>query len=67
MRETGYNQAAWRKRSRPLFMSDITQTLSEIEYGDPAAAERLLPLVYDELRNLATAKLANVNPSRSNN
>jgi hypothetical protein len=33
--------------------------LSEIEYGNPAAAERLLPLVYDELRQLASAKLAN--------
>src|SRR6185436_919329 len=38
-------------------MSDVTQILSEIEHGDPAAAERLLPLVYDELRKLATAKL----------
>ena len=34
-------------------MTDVTQILSEIEHGDPAAAERLLPLVYDELRKLA--------------
>jgi len=34
-------------------MSDITQTISFIERGDPEAAERLLPLVYDELRRLA--------------
>ena len=42
-------------------MSDVTQILSEIEQGDPVAAERLLPLVYDALRQLATAKLANEN------
>src|SRR5688572_10615246 len=39
-------------------MSDVTRILSEIEAGDPAAAEQLLPLVYDELRKLAAAKLA---------
>jgi RNA polymerase sigma factor (sigma-70 family) len=39
-------------------MSDVTRILSEIESGDPAAAEKLLPLVYDELRKLAAAKLA---------
>ena len=38
-------------------MSDVTQFLSEIEQGDPAAAERLLPLIYDELRKLAAQKL----------
>jgi len=39
-------------------MSDVTRILSQIESGDPAAAEQLLPLVYDELRKLAAAKLA---------
>ncbi len=39
-------------------MSDVTRILSEIESGDPAAAEQLMPLVYDELRKLAAAKLA---------
>ena len=39
-------------------MSDVTRILSQIEQGDPQAAEKLLPLVYDELRNLAAAKLA---------
>ena len=34
-------------------MSDVTRILSEIEQGDPSAAEQLLPLVYDELRELA--------------
>ncbi len=40
-------------------MTDVTQILSQIEQGDPSAAEQLLPLVYDELRKLAAAKLAN--------
>ena len=39
-------------------MSDVTQILSQIEQGDPSAAEQLLPLVYKELRKLAAAKLA---------
>jgi RNA polymerase sigma factor (TIGR02999 family) len=39
-------------------MSEVTRILSAIEHGDPRAAEQLLPLVYDELRNLAAAKLA---------
>jgi hypothetical protein len=39
-------------------MSDVTHILSVIEQGDPRAAEQLLPLVYDELRKLAAAKLA---------
>jgi len=39
-------------------MSDVTRILSQIEQGDPRAAEQLLPLVYDELRKLAAVKLA---------
>lgn len=39
-------------------MSDVTEILSRIESGDPAAAEQLLPLVYEELRKLAAARLA---------
>src|SRR5258708_7547662 len=39
-------------------MSDVTRILSQIESGDPAAAETLLPLVYEELRRLAAARLA---------
>jgi RNA polymerase sigma factor (TIGR02999 family) len=46
-------------------MSDITQTLAKIESGDPAAAEQLLPLVYDELRKLAAAKLAHERPGQT--
>lgn len=39
-------------------MGDVTEVLFEIESGDPAAAEQLLPLVYDELRKLAAIRLA---------
>jgi len=39
-------------------MSDVTHILSAIEGGDPAAAAQLLPLVYDELRKLAAARMA---------
>jgi RNA polymerase sigma factor (TIGR02999 family) len=38
-------------------MSDVTQILNAIAQGDPHAAERLLPLVYDELRRLAAQKM----------
>ena len=41
-----------------IWMSDVTKILSQIEQGDPSAAEELLPLVYEELRKLARAKLA---------
>jgi RNA polymerase sigma factor (TIGR02999 family) len=43
-------------------MSEVTHILSAIEQGDPHAAEQLLPLVYDELRKLAAAKLAQEKP-----
>jgi RNA polymerase sigma factor (TIGR02999 family) len=46
-------------------MSDVTQILSQIEQGDPSAAEQLLPLVYEELRKLAAAKLANEKPGQT--
>jgi len=39
-------------------MSDVTLILSQIESGDPSAAEQLLPLVYRELRRLASRKMA---------
>jgi RNA polymerase sigma factor (TIGR02999 family) len=39
-------------------MSDLTLILSRIEAGDPSAAEQLLPLVYNELRKLAAARMA---------
>ena len=46
-------------------MSDVTRILSAIDRGEPQAAERLLPLVYDELRRLATAKLAHEKPGQT--
>lgn len=46
-------------------MSDITQILSQIEQGDRQATEQLLPLVYGELRRLATAKLMREKPGHS--
>lgn len=46
-------------------MSDVTQILSRIEQGDPSAAELLLPLVYDELRKLAAARLAHERPGQT--
>lgn len=48
-----------------LFMSDVTRILSQIESGDPLAAEQLLPLVYDELRKLAAARLAHEQPGQT--
>src|SRR3954469_1031268 len=39
-------------------MNEVTRVLSAIERGDPQAAEQLLPLVYDELRNLAARRIA---------
>ena len=38
-------------------MSEVTRILQQIEQGDPSASHQLLPLVYDELRRLAAAKL----------
>jgi RNA polymerase sigma factor (TIGR02999 family) len=46
-------------------MSDVTRILSQIEQGDPQAAEQLLPLVYDELRKLAAVKLAKEKPGQT--
>jgi RNA polymerase sigma factor (TIGR02999 family) len=46
-------------------MKDVTRILSEIEQGDAKAAEQLLSLVYDELRKLATNKLAHEKPGQT--
>ena len=48
-----------------LVMSDVTRILNQIEQGDQSGAEQLLPLVYDELRRLATAKLAHEPPGNT--
>ena len=44
---------------------DVTQILVRMESGDPQAAEQLLSLVYDELRKLASAKLAHEKPGQT--
>jgi RNA polymerase sigma factor (TIGR02999 family) len=46
-------------------MTHVTQILSQIESGDRSAAEQLLPLVYQELRQLAAAKLAHEKPGQT--
>jgi RNA polymerase sigma factor (TIGR02999 family) len=46
-------------------MNDVTRILSAIEEGIPHAAEQLLPLVYDELRQLAAQKLAHEKPGQT--
>ncbi len=46
-------------------MSEVTHILAAIEQGDPHAAEQLLPLVYEELRALAAAKLAQEKPGQT--
>jgi RNA polymerase sigma factor (TIGR02999 family) len=46
-------------------MTEVTQILSQIEQGDPSAAEQLLPFVYDELRRLASARLAQEKPGQT--
>jgi RNA polymerase sigma factor (TIGR02999 family) len=46
-------------------MSDVTRILGQIEDGDGQAAERLLPLVYEALRKLAAAKMAQENPGQT--
>ena len=46
-------------------MSDVTRILSAIDQGDPAAAEQLLPLVYEELRRLAAQRLLRKKPNQT--
>lgn len=46
-------------------MNNVTQILTQLEAGDPQAAERLLPLVYDELRGIAAARLAHEQPGQT--
>jgi RNA polymerase sigma factor (TIGR02999 family) len=46
-------------------MDDVTRILDAIGHGDPQAANQLLPLVYDELRQLAARKLAYEKPGQT--
>src|SRR6516162_75761 len=50
---------------RPSAMTDVTRILAAIDQGDPKAADQLLPLVYDELRQLAAQKLAHEAPGQT--
>ena len=46
-------------------MTDVTQILNAIEQGDSGATEKLLPLVYEELRILAAQKLSKERPGQT--
>jgi len=46
-------------------MSDVTRILDRVQDGDPKAAEELLPIVYEELRKLAAAKMAQQPPGQT--
>src|SRR5262245_62853193 len=46
-------------------MSEVSRILESIHEGDPQAAGQLLPLLYDELRQLAAAQVARVRPGQS--
>ena len=46
-------------------MSDITQILQQLEAGDRSSSEELLPLVYEELRRLAAARLSSEKPGQT--
>jgi len=46
-------------------MGDVTQILSDIESGDQGAADKLLPLIYEELRRLAAAKMVGESPDHT--
>jgi RNA polymerase sigma factor (TIGR02999 family) len=48
-----------------IAMSDVTRILRQIESGDRGASEQLLPLVYDELRKLASARMAHESPDHT--
>jgi RNA polymerase sigma factor (TIGR02999 family) len=54
-----------RARYHLRLMTDVTQLLNALEQGDPHAASRLLPLVYDELRKLAAQRLAQEQPAQT--
>src|SRR5262245_31780358 len=58
----------WRGSSqyaRTSAVSEVTQILTAIEQGEAHAADKLLPLVYDELRKLAAHKMANEAPGQT--
>jgi hypothetical protein len=54
--DSGVQTPRWNAYSP--FVSEVTQILERVEHGDPNAADQLLPLVYEELRKLAAARMA---------
>ena len=62
--QQAYNRGVC-KGVRAISMSDVTQILFRIKQGDSEAADRLLPLVYDELRKLAAQKLKREKPGQN--
>ena len=46
-------------------MDDVTQILAQIESGDPTAPDKLLPLVYEELRKLAAVRMTRARPGQT--
>src|SRR5262249_29083038 len=61
-----YAAASWRlDLGYSSVMKDVTRILERVQQGDAKAAEELLPLVYDELRRLATQKLASEAPGQT--
>jgi RNA polymerase sigma factor (TIGR02999 family) len=67
MRFSELGSLGYRKAVQPFraTMTDVTRILSALDQGDPHAAEKLLPLVYDELRKLAARKLAREEPGQT--
>jgi len=57
-----WNPAVWLASAS---LSDVTRILQSIDSGDPKAAEELPPLVYDELRRLAAARMAKESPGQT--
>ncbi len=55
------------QRGKLISMNEVTQILSELAQGDAHAAEQLLPLVYEELRKLAAARMAEEAPGNTLN
>jgi len=65
MTPTEFLETAARQRHYPKIMAEVTLLLNAIEEGDPRAAEKLLPLVYDDLRRLAAIKMAAEGPGQT--
>lgn len=73
MRQAAERQAGSGNRRQPktrtstldVVMNDVTKILGRIDEGDPTAADQLLPLVYNELRKLAAAKLSHERPGQT--